>query len=226
MAMTAKERRERRDEAKAHEAEAAQAEAAATGKAPRTEEQIAQTVEANRRAFENSGGIVPDAHGAVAPKAKSGATVTVACKLGVAWYDIQLCKIEDKFEQNMQGGRQIKEAIRIGNVVRLRGTAYPRGTPPEGFPPAPLIIGGAAMNPGVPKDFWDAWKEQHALDPLVVNGFIFAHESQDHVAGFARETASKLSGLEPVNPKDPKGDPRMPKPTRAEISPVEAGTTK
>lgn len=156
----------------------------------------------------------------VAQRTGSGSKVTVACKLGVAFFDIQLCRIEEQFEQNMQGGRMVKLATRIGQKVRLRGTSYPRGTIPEGFPDRPKIVGGAALNPGIDKDFWDAWVEQNKLNPLVVNGFIFAHEDIDHVAAIAKETAAIQSGLEPINPGN-KNDPRIPKSTRSELSNIE-----
>lgn len=188
-------------------------------KAPKPEKPKTAIEEANERQFQNPIA-TPNAHGEVMGRPRSGATVTVGCKLGVASYAIQLTRMEEKFEQNMQGGRMVREGTRDGPVVVLRGTAYPRGTPPDGFPAAPLIVGGAAMNPGISKEFWDKWKDQHKLDPLVVNGFIFAHENEDHVVGFAKEHAKELSGLEPLNPK---GDPRNPKSTRSEISDVEAG---
>ena len=196
MAMTAKEKREAR----------------AAGEASAVEK-------INEKMFENPGATV-SAAGEVAKPQRSGATVTVGCKLGIAYYDIQLTKMERKFEQNMQGGREVTEGTRWGKVVRLRGTAYPRGTPPEGFPAPPLIVGGAALNPGIDKDFWDEWVEQRKLDPLVVNGMIFAFESHDHAVGHAKETAEIQSGLEPINPKK---DKRMPRSTREEISDVEGG---
>ena len=207
MAMTAAQKREARAAAKLKEG-------------PRTEAQVEATQALNENAFANPGQVV----GAeVLKPSRSGATVTVACKLGVVSYSIQLSQMEDKFEQNMQGGRMVREATRIGPVVVLRGTAYPRGTVPDGFPPPPLIVGGAALNPGISKDFWDAWKAQHKLDPLVVNGFIFAHERDEMVVGQAKEEASKRSGLEPIDPKNMKKDPRVPKSTRSEVEDLEAG---
>src|SRR6185312_8478552 len=153
------------------------------------------------------------ASGDVARPSSGGAKVTVALKLGVAYFDIQLCKIEEKFEQNMQGGRMVKEATRVGPRVRLRGTAYPRGTVPDGFPERPRMVGGAALNPGVDKDFWDVWVEQNRLNPLVINGMIFAHEIEDRVVGQAKEVAQNTSGLEPIDPKNTK-DNRVPRSTR------------
>lgn len=172
----------------------------------------------NQKQVEQGGIAVADAHGEVARPASAGAKVTVACKIGVAWLDIQLCRIEDKFEQNMQGGRTVKEAVRVGQVVRLRGTSYPRGTPPDGFPERPEMVGGAALTRGVDREFWDEWVKQNRLNPIVTNGMVFAHESEQHVRGMALETAAVLSGLEPVNPK---GDARAPKSSRSEVTNVE-----
>jgi hypothetical protein len=209
MPMTAEQKRAKRAEDRARrEAEAAAAKAAGT----KTEIQAANEAAIKR----------PDlvASENVAQRQRSGAKVTVGLKLGVAYFDIQLCRIEDKFEQNMQGGRTVKEAVRVGNKVRLRGTAYPRGTVPDGFPDRPKIVGGAALNYGIDKDFWDAWVEQNRLNPLVVNGMIFAHEIEDHVVGQAKETADVLSGLEPIDPKNRK-DSRIPRSTRTDLTNVE-----
>jgi hypothetical protein len=205
MAMTAQEKRE----ARAAKIAAQRAEGAPTETEKLAEAQI------------KNPGAVADAHGELATPSRSGNTVTVGCKLGVAYFDIQLCQIVEKTEQSLQGARTVKEAIRVGKVVRLRGTAYPRGTAPDGFPDRPLIVAGAAMNAGVDKEFFDEWMKQNRLNPLVMNNMIFAHESADHVAGFAREHAAERSGLEPLDPKSMGKDPRVPRSTRPEVGNVE-----
>mgnify|MGYP001217488205 CR=1 FL=1 len=194
-------------------AKAAEAEAARAKGEPTEVEQI------NQAAITHPDQ-VPSAHGEIERPARSGATVTVACKLGIAYLDLQLCKIEDKFEQNMQGGRTVKEAIRTGHVVRIRGTSYPRGTVPDGFPERPEIVAGAALNRNIDKDWWDEWVRQNRLNPIVVNKMVFAYESDDTVRGVAKELGEIKSGLDPINPRDTK-DPRTPKSTRGEISNVE-----
>ena len=213
MSQTAKQKREARERAKA-----AATEAGVPAGTPVTE-----IDKLNAKQFADPGS-APAAHGKVIRpdvQPKRGRTVTVACKLGVSWFNLQLCQIVEKFEQNLQGGRTIKEAIRLPEIVRIRGTSYPRGTPPEGFPSAPLIVDGAAMNPGVDAEFWEAWVTQNHLNPLVKNRMIFASESQDHVYGMAREFTAEKSGLDPINPK---GDVRMPRsPRRDEVSDIEAG---
>lgn len=165
-------------------------------------------------------GDVADAHGPIARPSSAGAKVIVGCKLGVAFLDIQLCKIEEKFEQNMQGGRTVKEATRIGSLVRLRGTAYPRGTPPKGFHSPPEIVNGAALTRGVDKDWFDTWMEQNKLNPIVLNKMVFAHDTDDGIRGESKDLEKFLSGLEPVNPT---GDARIPKSSRSEVSDIESG---
>ena len=161
---------------------------------------------------------VASAHGEVKKPGSAGAKVIVACRLGVAFFQLQLCRKETVDEQTQTGIRPVVKWTRTGEIVRIRGTAYPRGTPPEGYPERPLIVNGAAMNFGVDKDFWDQWVEQNRLNPVVINKMVFAHESRDAVEGMARETKELLSGLEPINPRD---DKRMPKSTRSEITNVE-----
>lgn len=164
---------------------------------------------------------VASATGEVAKPQHAGDKVVVGCKLGVAYYDIQLMKMDEKFEQNMQGGRTVTEATRVGKLVRLRGTAYPRGTPPEGFPPAPLIVDGAALNFGVDRHFMETWVEQNKLNPVVMNKMVFVCKDIDAAQGVAKDLAKLPSGLEPVNPK---GDPRIPRSTRKdEVMELEPG---
>jgi len=163
------------------------------------------------------------------PGALAGVAMTrtrqyvVACKLGVPYYKIQHTPLVEKQQMGNQGMRTVMEAEPTGPVVILRGTARPRGALPEGFPDAPLIVDGAALNFGIDADWFDEWLEQHKRDPLVINKMIFAREKEADVRSIAKEHTRETSGLEPVNPK---GDARMPKSTRAEVADVSgAGKT-
>lgn len=202
MALTAKEKRDARDQ-------------------KLRDEGAREATEKLNQAAITDPGAVADAKGAIAIPTSAGAKVVVACKLGVAYFDIQLCKIEDKFEQNMQGGRTVKEATRIGKIVRLRGTSYPRGTPPAGYPGRPEIIDGAALTHGVDKDWFDEWLVQNKLNPIVMNKMVFAHETMDGVRGEAADLSKFLSGLEPI---DPARDHRITKSSRSEVTDVQPGT--
>jgi hypothetical protein len=177
--------------------------------------------ETNEDAMRNPGS-VPDAHGEIAKPQSAGAKVVVACKLGVAYFSIQLCKMIDVEEQTQTGLRTIKKAERIGEVVRLRGTAYPRGVVPDGFPEKPAMANGAALNYGIDKDWFDEWLRQNHKNPIVMNKMVFAHEDEQDVRAEAKELSKFLSGLEPVNPKN---DPRISRSTRAEVSNIETEET-
>lgn len=153
----------------------------------------------------------------------AGDKVVVGVKLGVAYYGIQLQKMCEKFEQNMQGGRTVSESTRLGQVLQLRGTSYPRGTPPKGFPPPPVIVDGAALNFNVDRDFMERWMEQNKLNPVVMNQMIFICRDVDAAQGVARDLAKLPSGLEPVNP-EPGADHRMPRSSRKdEVMELEPG---
>lgn len=223
MALTAKQKREKRDaELRAEGAEAARAElAAANPNADLTGGVSKEVADLNVRSATRPDQVA-DAHGSIARPQSAGAKVTVACKLGVAYFDIQHTKIVEKFEQNMQGGRNVREAERVGNVVRLRGTAYPRGTPPKGFPPPPEMMNGAALTRGVDKDWFDEWLLQNKLNPVVQNKMVFAAETDDALRGESAELSKFLSGLEPIDPTSK--DPRIPNSTRGEVENITAGT--
>lgn len=164
---------------------------------------------------------VASSTGEVATKQSAGDKVVVGCKLGIAFYDIQLMQMDQKFEQNMQGGRTVTESTRIGIVVRLRGTAYPRGTPPKGFPSPPLIVEGAALNFGIDRDFMEEWLKQNKLNPVVMNRMVFVCPNIDAAQGVAKDLAKMPSGLEPINPE---GDHRIPRSSRKdEVMELEPG---
>jgi hypothetical protein len=163
---------------------------------------------------------VASAHGEIVKPAGSSQKVTVACKIGVGYFNLQLCKMQEKFEQNPQGGRVVKESVRTGNVVQLRGTAYPAGVVPKGFPDRPEIVHGAALNHGIDEDFMDAWSEQNKLNPIVMNQLVFYHRDPSHVRAKAAELTSQRSGLEPI---DPSNDKRITRSTNAGVENVQPG---
>lgn len=139
------------------------------------------------------------------PVAESG-TVTVACKLPNGLI-LQLCKMEEFDEPLMGGGfRRGKKAVRIGEPITVNGCRFPFGTQPDY-----RIVAGYALTENVPAEFWKEWLEQNGDSPVVKNKIIFAYEKIDRVIGVCKENASRLTGLEPINPV---GDPRMPKDIR------------
>ena len=91
-------------------------------------------------------GSVASARGEIAQPSVAGAKVVVACKIGVPYIDLQICEMVSVREQSLTGEREIIQARRTGSVVRIRGTAYPRGAMPSEFPAPPVIVGGAGLS--------------------------------------------------------------------------------
>lgn len=80
---------------------------------------------------------------------------------------------------------------------------------PFGETPRCLIVDGYAMTPGIPFDFWCAWREQNKDHDLVKNNLIIANERADMVADEAKDRGpTKRSGLEAIVPDK---DLRIPK---------------
>lgn len=163
------------------------------------------------------------------PVSRAGAKVTIACKVGVAWVDLQLCDKREFTENTQTGPRLINKWVRVGRIVRIRGTAYPRGEAPEGFPEKPQMVGGYALTHNVDAEFWDKWLDQNGRSPMVLSGMIFASERIDEVKGMALEHKDELSGLEPIargkqSGKDTLTDARLPRSSlRGSVSELEPG---
>jgi hypothetical protein len=141
-----------------------------------------------------------------APRPATGtATVTVACKVPNGLI-LRTWKMEDTTEPLFGGGeRTIKngKAFQVGEDVVIHGSALNPLTLRAGELPEYPHVGGFALTHGVPADFWELWREQHADHPAVKNGLIFAYASQDAAAGAARDRKDLVSGFEGIDPDDP-----------------------
>lgn len=219
MALSAKEKRERREAATALKAEnatkIAQQAAEATAAGRPTSEQIAnRNIETITHPDQ-----VKNAHGELLePKTGVGGTVFVGCKVGVAHIDIQLSQLVKVSEQTQTGPREVLQPRRYGPVVRIRGTAYPRGTVPDGFPDKPDMAHGCAINPAVDREFMIEWMKTNRLNPLVMNNMIIIAENRESLVAKAAELIGIKSGFDPLNPKS---DPRTPRPTNPGVGAIE-----
>lgn len=135
------------------------------------------------------------------PRAKSGQTVTVACKLphGLA---LRLYDMVETNQPVMGGGMKVvKQAQQLPGEFMINGNAHAQNAGP-----ACQITGGYALTPGVPKDFWDRWLEANKGSDMVRNNLIFAHEQTSSADGEAREKEKVRSGLERLDPNNlPRG---------------------
>lgn len=148
--------------------------------------------------------------------ARSGATVTVACK-HPGGLILRVFKMEDFNEPVMGGGfRTSQKAIQMEQQVVIRGPAVPFGVVPD-F----RIVGGYALTEGVPADFWELWLQQNATSDIVKNRMIHAHESTPYMVDQAKEQKDLRSGMEPINPAK---DPRNVQPRHRNLTAIEPGT--
>lgn len=151
--------------------------------------------------------------------------VTVACKIGVPWIDYEVCELTEIDENTQTGSRKTKMWIRTGEIARIRGTAYPRGEPPEGFPDKPRFVLGYALTPNILRATWEKIVEQRVKAPEFKSGMVFAFERDEDIKSKAKDLEKQLSGLEPLQrTKDEITDKRVPKSINSGISPVQPGT--
>jgi hypothetical protein len=161
------------------------------------------------------------------------ATVVVACKLPNGLH-LQHCKMIQVEEASPSGFHKVDRSIRIGPVYTLRGPRLPTGMAPS-FP----VIGGYAITPGIPKDFWDEWVKQNKDADYLALGeehkrvgmmpTVFAADSAARIESMCREFSKMRSGMEPLDPEvDRNGrplDPRFPRAQRDKAGRIGAITT-
>lgn len=157
------------------------------------------------------------------PSAKSSATVTVCSKLPMSMW----IHVDHETTRRVPGryGSEPETIFNPGKQYWIRGTAEPAGQAPKGYKRPEIVEGGFAMTHGIPADFWEEWKKQHAETDMVKNGLIFAHANRDYVEGHSEEHAKLQSGFQALDPDALDKDPRMPRPVNiTEISEVQPGT--
>jgi hypothetical protein len=82
------------------------------------------------------------------------------------------------------------------------------------------VFGGFGLTDGVPKDFWEAWKKEHAHMPYVKREQIWAIKDRRSAQDKAIEMAEIRHGMEQLNQN---GDPRAPMDPANKIKPDDEG---
>lgn len=159
---------------------------------------------------------------------KSSTHVTVACKIGVPWIDFEVCEPHKIQENTQTGPREVTQWMRTGEKVRIRGTAYPRGEAPEGFPEKPQFVLGYALTHGVKRETWEKIVDQQKRAPYFLSGMIYAFERIEDIRSAVKDHEKETSGLEPVarakiDGHDTITDARMPRSMNANVTSVEPG---
>jgi hypothetical protein len=130
-------------------------------------------------------------------------TVTVGCKITNGLI-LRVHDMEEDFEPLFGGGqKRITKAVQVGDDVVLRGSALNLDELRGGrLPPYPHS-GGYALTHGVPRDFWERWKKEHADDFVVKNHLVFAADTTNRAYDEAREMSAVESGFEGIDPDNP-----------------------
>lgn len=82
---------------------------------------------------------------------------------------------------------------------------------PFGEQPKCLVVGGYALTPNIPKDFWVEWLAQNKNLDLVKNKMIFAHDREDGARGIGEDLKATKSGQEPLRMVKGDLDKRLPR---------------
>ena len=136
------------------------------------------------------------------PLSKAPDTVYVGCKLpnGII---LQLCAEEEYREPVMGGGTIVsKRYRRLPETYTLNGCSIDLARVAAGEVPH-LIVGGAGITPGIPRDFWEKWLEANKHSHLVRNKIVFAQRDEMSARSRAVELKDVRSGLEPIDPENP-----------------------
>lgn len=133
------------------------------------------------------------------PPARTGDTVTVACKLPNGHH---LDLYDTREEVREVGGVAVRErvAFRTGERYTVKGFAVDLALLAAGRMPPYQIAGGYGLTPGVPREHWELWLKQNADSALVRNHLIFAAPSEARARSEAIEKDAVRSGLEPIEP--------------------------
>ncbi len=143
--------------------------------------------------------------------------VYVGCKLPNGLI-LQNFVMEEVREAVPGGFRDTPMARRLPEAYRLNGsslTMEQRQNGDVGYP----IVHGAAITGGVPREFWEKWREANARSELVRNNIVFAHREEASVRRMAADYAGQKTGLEALDP-DPEAIQkviRAPKGMRIEL---------
>jgi hypothetical protein len=137
-------------------------------------------------------------HAPLEPEAKgrSNRTVTVACKMPHGLI-IQMQAKKVEHEPVLGGGMRAVDRYRqVGQQFKVHGTLAKTGQR------APHVLddsGGYAITRGIPLDVWENFMHHNEESLFVTNGLIYGDEKDDKVLGWAREHASVMTNMEPLN---------------------------
>ena len=151
---------------------------------------------------------------------KTGATVTIACKLPCGILAEVWDMDPDKamtVPDGIGGTKQIHPRLRysaLSEKLLIKGHAAARrmekgddkGVPIEELPRLEQVADGFGLTFGVNKDWADLWFEQNRDWPPVREGMIFMATNATSARDQAKDHKGIKTGMEPINPFKPGTD--------------------
>jgi len=129
------------------------------------------------------------------PKATSGKTVSVACKLPHGLV-LRVFNMVERDEPVMGGGfRKARMAEERAERFVVHGFSHAQNAAPHC-----TIVAGYAITSGIPEEHWDLWLSQNKNSDMVRNGLIFAQNSTASITDNAKDGHKIKSGLERLDP--------------------------
>lgn len=148
------------------------------------------------------------------PRARKPEYATIGSKLPMH-LELQLCTATTARVTGQFGATTETVHVKTGPVYAVRGTGYPAGTIPKGFPRPPYINdAGFAVTKNIPFEFAEQWFRQNKDTDMVKNGLIMFEADIDSLADMSSDFAKVDSGLGPLT----EGDKRNPKPLNSMVS--------
>lgn len=130
------------------------------------------------------------------PDKRSG-MVTVGCKHPSG---LVLEIDESREEAPTPGANKVKVHYPTGRKVTLNGSNSTHPDSPQVA--SGRVVGGYGLT-NVPEDFWSMWTAQHQDFPMLKNGTLFAHPTQDGITTEAANRRTVKNGMEPMDPERP-----------------------
>ena len=157
---------------------------------------------------------MPKGRGPVKAAAAKPATTVIVCSKLPHDLELQITEFKEVRLAGRHGEVTERQGFKTGKCYYIRGTAYPAGHIPKGYPKRPDDAGGYAFTYNIPAEFWNNWEEQHRETDMIRNRIVFAMPDADAACAVAEENAGILSGLDPLVD----GDPRNPKPINGAVA--------
>jgi hypothetical protein len=157
------------------------------------------------------------AQGAPKKPSSAGAKLVVANKLPFPVRIRNFRKTEFPEMQRDGSTKMVTVYEADADTIVIHGSAMPR----NGQKPCRVFM-GYALTEGVDQESFERWREDNKDQNFIRNNLIFAMPNIADAEACARENEKRVTNMEPF---DPEGDPRAPRPV-AGMTPIVTATAE